>query len=301
VPQNWDWLFKRAFELAPNDMLAVCGIATEGLVVEALMTEYLTEVRADRVFRVGDRIVHIEIQSYRGQDLERRLVRYWAAIDARHGKAPHQVVLLPRGGDYVGHFVSGRLRLDYDVVDLTKADPQVLRSGTTPTLSLFGTTATEELVSDIAAQIPDLPEPLQQVNAELGLLAIGDDQVLSDRFLLELRRHGMSMIEQTTWGREMIAKGREEGRREGQQEGRLAGREEGMERGLERGLVRGMEEGLEQGQIAARSEMALALLNRRFGTDPRIANAVAALRHLTPEAILTAVESAERIEDLYES
>jgi len=154
MPQDWDRIYKIAFDYSPSTMMGLCGIEVGDDTITALPTEYVTEVRSDRVYRVGSRIVHIEIQVADDPNLELRLVLYWAGIVQRHKEPPIQVVLLPRGGRYTGHYRHGDLALDYRVVDLAAMDPGTLLDGPMPGLSMLATDKPEAFVGPLLDRMP---------------------------------------------------------------------------------------------------------------------------------------------------
>jgi len=209
------------------------------------------------------------------EDLELRLVRYWLAITTEHGSAPHQVVILPRGGPYTGRYDAGRLTLRYDVVDVTGLDRDVLLASVLAPLVLTRPDSAppspglvDAVVAQVAAATPDLDARATLVD----LAMLGADVGLATMIADSLRRHGMSnVLERTTEGQELLARGRvagqAEGRVAGEAEGRVAGEAEGRVAGEAAGLhVLLAEKFGESDELAA---IALALAGQGFAAGLR--------------------------------
>jgi hypothetical protein len=151
-----------------------------GRSVEHLPTEYQRQVRADLVFEVGGTgddpertILHVEVQAQPDPGLELRLVSYWAAMTSEYTLPPTQVVILPRGGPYTGRYQAGGLQLSYQVVDLTKLDPQPLLDTDLAPLALQPRDR-DHLVEPVAKRIVEQPGKEQKhFMTDLAILMAG--------------------------------------------------------------------------------------------------------------------------------
>lgn len=196
---DYDGVWKRLFHNFPETSLTtLCGVDTHGCKITALPTEYTKDVRADLVYQVESPdndpvIVHIEVQSHRDADFERRLVLYWAMLYGVHRRPPLQVVILPRGGAWcTGVYRVARLSLGYEVVDVTAMDAEALLGTDLAPLALAVTKRPQNLIERVVSRIavPTLSDDARAALLGMTILTAGDE--LLTHIFESLRRHQMS-------------------------------------------------------------------------------------------------------------
>jgi predicted transposase YdaD len=223
VGRDWDGTWKRLFEQFPVEALGqVCGIPVRTARIVELPTERQRPVLPDRVFKVvqsdgSQVVVHVEIQVRPESGFELRLATYFTLLATRHGAAPHQVVILPVGGPYAGRFRYGRLALDYDVVDVTRLDPEPLLAGPLAPLALWSAGQPEQLIDRVVERIAALGDlEHQTVLVELAILK-SDRVAILIRDALE-RKNMSNVLEGTQLGQELLQRGEARGEARGRAE-----------------------------------------------------------------------------------
>jgi hypothetical protein len=142
--KRFDLVLKEIFSRAVGKIIS---IATGEKIEEKLEDinqelKFLKSLRPDMLFKVGDKIFHIEIQAQQDKTLPKRMLLYSVGIEEKFGKEPIQIVLfVGKGNPPPSYFKSEFKFLKFKVVDLKKIDPDEFLKSDKPEEVVLGVLA----------------------------------------------------------------------------------------------------------------------------------------------------------------
>lgn len=246
MAKPFDAAGKELLELKPEAILEYVGVSAEGS-VSLIESDFSTvTAQVDSVFRVDAEfpyLVHIELQANLDVDLPRRLRRYNGMIDLRH-KLPilSAVILLRPEADHKdidGHYIMNMPfgfcvdSFKYYVIRAWKYSVETLLTGDLGFLPFAP-------LADVP--VDEVPEVLRRVDERLvrettreeaGILMqvtlVWAGLVLDKGTIHEILGglKTMSLIEESSYVRIWLDKGKEQGRIEGEKQGRIEGEQKG--------------------------------------------------------------------------
>jgi len=227
--KRFDLVLKEIFSRAIRKIIY---IATGEKIEEKLEdinreVKLLKSLRPDMLFKAGDKIFHIEIQTQQDKTLPKRMLLYSVGIEEKFGKEPVQIVLfVGKGNPPPSVFRTEFKFLKFKVVDMKKIDPDEFLKSDKP----------EEVVLGVlAGKYREKPEVFKKVIRKISkiiknkkelLKYMEDISFLGGLFDVEIKSEPMPIqidIRKTLfykWGEKRgLEKGLKEGEKRGKQEG----------------------------------------------------------------------------------
>lgn len=263
--------------LADDDLPALLSVVdVDGSGAERLNAGLAAStMAADLVARTGSGLVHVEFVKDPAPDLDLRMVDYRLRLRRAHRTVPiAQFVLALRDLPLPQRYLDpdpGRLVCSWTVVRISERDPaELLRHPTTAAVAALGRGTAQERAAVLTAAAdliaahtdPDRRDLLLAAAATLASIVLPRRRISA-----ALKEARMPVyVRDTPLGRELYEEGREEGR--------------------------------EQGGREAAVRFAALMLRQRFGDDPRVDRAAAALADLPDEERLVRLTTAAGLDDL---
>ena len=272
MAKPYDAAGKELMELKPEAFLQYVDVPADGP-VSLIESDFSTvTAQVDSVFRVeaeSPYLVHIELQANRDDDLPRRLRRYNGMIDLRHKLPTLSAVILLRpeadhkdiNGHYSMKMPFGFLvdSFNYYVIRAWECSAESLLTGD------LGFLPFAPLANVPVDEVPDVLRRVDErlrretTREEAGILMqislVWAGLVLDKGTIHEILGglKTMSMIDESSYVRIWLDKGKEEGLTEGKLEGKAEGKLEGLT------------EGKIEGKIEGERAIILRLGRKRFG------------------------------------
>jgi Domain of unknown function (DUF4351) len=238
----YDTATKEILGHGPNSWMAYLQLKASGpiRVIDANLAAVTAE--ADKVYRVcgrGAHLVHVELQSKSDRDLPRRLWRYNAMLDLKHGLRVRSVALLlrpeadharmtgildlkmPDGDEVVSFFYKVVRAWEQPVQPLLAGDLWVLPMAPLADVPRHGVPEIIERVdSRLASEtIPATAGKIMAATLLMAWLRRSDPEITD----LRRRLRTMSNLKESSFYQVLLKEGREEGRKEGEKRGQIAG------------------------------------------------------------------------------
>ncbi|MFZ8804269.1 MAG: hypothetical protein ACO2PO_14970, partial [Candidatus Calescibacterium sp.] len=124
--KRFDLVLKEIFSRAIGKIISIATGEKIQEKLEDITTEVklLKSLRPDLIFRAGEKIFHIEIQSQQDKTLPKRMLLYSVGIEEKFGKEPVQIVLfVGKGKPPPSVFRTEFKTLKFKVVDFKRIDP----------------------------------------------------------------------------------------------------------------------------------------------------------------------------------
>ncbi|MBI3653391.1 MAG: DUF4351 domain-containing protein [Acidobacteria bacterium] len=271
---KYDTTLKELFQSPPRRLLELLVGAQP---VELLTVEYpaVRMRKPDLIARLSDgRIHHLELQSENDDDMNWRMLEYYAPIFKLTGLQPVQTVLYV--GDKPLRMSAGiqhkNLLFTYEVKDIRTIDSGVLLDSDSLEDNLLALLCRMEnataTIQEILRRIARLSGKNRE-DALTKLLILSGLRKLEIKIRQEVQKMPITVdVMRIPFVKEAFLEGEKKGEARGEKRGEARGEKRGEARGEKRGEARGEKRGEARGEKKGEAAFLRRLLERRFGELP---------------------------------